>query len=80
MELIVYEVSRVHFKDQGYVYQVIKCDLIDENQVEFQILLNGMTQTIIKNENGWMGKNSLLLNQDLIRTIGASIANQYRLD
>jgi hypothetical protein len=80
MELIMYEALKVAFKNKDYVYQIIKHKFYLHGCAEFQILLDGMTQTIVKNQSGWTTKNSFEENADLIKAIGESISSRYQLE
>ena len=73
------EQLKVLFNNWNYYFQILNYKLTSNN-VEIQILLNGVTRTLVKKENGsWtLKQGNNLLQNELIESIGKTLSKQFR--
>lgn len=73
------QVFTINLKGADFHYQLIKLNQIDR-EVESQILLQGTTITLCKDDTGWRQKESSIpVLKELIQAIGNSISLRYRI-
>jgi hypothetical protein len=73
------QIFTINLKGSEFHYQLIKLNQIDRI-VESQILLQGTTVTLCKDDKGWTQKeNTIPLLNELIQAIGNSISLRYRI-
>jgi predicted nicotinamide N-methyase len=72
---------RITFKDNDYVYQIINSKLIDQYTTEFDIILNGDTVSLIKDEKRlWVQKDEIKsIDPELVHALGRSVSLRLRL-
>jgi hypothetical protein len=74
------QVLTINVDKSKYQFQVLKLNQVNRSIVESQILLQGNTVTLCKDEKGWIqkdGTNPII--QDLVKAIGNSISLRYRV-
>lgn len=73
------QVFTINLSGSAFHYQLIKLNQINRT-VESQILLQGTTVTLCKDEKGWTQKeNTVPIVKELVQAIGNSISLRYRI-
>ena len=74
------QVLRITFNNTDYTFQILNATPLSTENHEIQILLNGVTVTIIKDKSGWKPKNDFN-HQDfgLAAAIGKVLSLRYRI-
>lgn len=71
---------RITFNDKDYVYYINNSSSINKATTELQILLNGETLDLVKNERKvWVQKGENTLDPEFIQAIGRSISLRFRM-
>jgi hypothetical protein len=71
---------RITFNGQDYHFQILNSKPINKSDQEIQLLLNGITTTLIKDDNGWrLKEQGDPENVDLAVAIGKAIGLRYRI-
>ncbi|HTI57903.1 hypothetical protein [Mucilaginibacter sp.] len=72
---------RITFNDTDYAYQIVNSKLIDRDTTELELILNGETIELHRDQNkGWIQKDSnSSVNPDLIQALGRSVSLRLRM-
>lgn len=71
---------RITFNDKDYVYYINNSSSINKATTELQILLNGETLDLVKNDRKvWVQKGENTLDPEFIQAIGRSISLRFRM-
>ena len=71
---------RITFNDKDYVYYINNSSSINKATTELQILLNGETLDLVKNDKKiWIQKGENTLDPEFIQAIGRSISLRFRM-
>jgi len=74
------QVLRITFDQIDYSFQILNSKPISKTDQEIQILLNGVTTTLIKDDSGWHPKTAGDFEKaGLAAAIGKAIALRYRI-
>jgi hypothetical protein len=70
---------RITYNNSDHTFQIVNSDPISKSTTELEILLEGKTIKLIKND-GWIQKeNDESLDESLIQAIGKAISLRYRI-
>jgi hypothetical protein len=72
---------RITFKDDDYIYQIIKSKQINNTTNEIELLLNGEKIELIRDTKlVWKQKNEIQsLDSDLVQALGRSVSLRLRM-
>jgi len=72
---------RITFNDTDYAYQIVNSKLIDRDTTELEIILNGETIGLQRDQTkGWIQKdNNSSLDPGLIQALGRSVSLRLRM-
>ena len=74
------QVLRITFDQIDYSFQILNSKPISKSDQEIQILLNGVTTTLVKDASGWHPKTADdFAKAGLATAIGKAIALRYRI-
>ena len=74
------QVLRITFNNIDYTFQILNTRPVSKETKEIQILLNGVTYTLICNERQWVPKTEAgEMPSELAAAIGKMIALRYRI-
>jgi hypothetical protein len=74
------QVLRITFNNIDYTFQILNTSPVSRETKEIQILVNGVTQTLICNERQWVPKTETgEIPHGLAAAIGKMIALRYRI-
>lgn len=74
------QVLRITFNQKDYNFQILNSKPVSKADQEIQILLNGVTTTLIKDINGWHPKEEGDIEiVELAVAIGKAIGLRYRI-
>ncbi len=74
------QVLRITFDQIDYSFQILNSKPISKSDQEIQILLNGVTTTLVKDASGWHPKTADdFAKAGLAAAIGKAIAFRYRI-
>lgn len=74
------QVFTISLQGDKFHYQLLKLNQKDRRQVESEILLQGNTVTLYKDDSGWKQKEDALpLVKELLQAIGNSLSLRYRI-
>jgi len=80
LEPIMGQVLRITFNQQDYTFEILNTRPVSKETEEIQILLNGVTCTLVCQERRWLPKTeSGELPNELAAAIGKAIALRYRI-
>lgn len=72
---------RITFKDDDYTYQINNSNQIDQNTTTLQLILNGETINLVKDDKqSWVQKDSeTTIDPELIQALGRSVSLRLRM-
>ena len=72
---------RITFNDNDYVYQIVNSKLINQNTTELELILNGESLELVKDDKkGWVQKDATnTLDPDLVQALGRSVSLRLRM-
>jgi|GEM_PF-343606 len=71
---------RITYNDKDYVYHINNSSSINKATTELQIILNGETLDLIKDERKvWVQKGESTLDPELIQALGRSVSLRFRM-
>jgi hypothetical protein len=74
------QVLRITFNNIDYNYQILNTSPVSMETQEIQILVEGTTQTLVRNGNQWLPKEpDETLVPDLVTAIGRALGLRYRI-
>jgi hypothetical protein len=74
------QVLRITFNNMDYTFQILNTRPVSKETKEIQILLNGVTLTLVCNERQWVPKSEAEDSPyELVAAIGRMIALRYRI-
>jgi hypothetical protein len=74
------QVLRITFNNIDYTFEILNTRPVSKETKEIQILLNGVTQTLVCNERRWVPKTEVgEMPNELASAIGKMIALRYRI-
>jgi hypothetical protein len=74
------QVLRITFNNIDYNYQILNTRPVSKETQEIQILLEGTTQTLVRNGNQWLPKETdETVVPDLVVAIGRALGLRYRI-
>jgi len=80
LQPIMGQVLRITFNQQDYTFEILNTRPVSKETEEIQILLNGVTYTLVCEQRRWVPKTeSGELPNELAAAIGKTIALRYRI-
>ena len=74
------QVLRITYNNTDYTFQILNTSPLSKEDREIQILVNGITTTIIKDNNGWRPKDDTDADAvGLATAIGKSLTLRFRI-
>ncbi|MCO5936718.1 hypothetical protein NAF17_14335 [Mucilaginibacter sp. RB4R14] len=72
---------RITFNDKDYVYQIVNSRLINQNTTELELLLNGETLQLTKQNTIWIQKEGEhdILDPQFVQALGRSVSLRLRM-
>lgn len=72
---------RITFNDTDYAYQIVNSKIIDRDTTELELILNGETIGLQRDQNkGWVQKDdSSTIDPDLVQALGRSVSLRLRM-
>lgn len=71
---------RITFNDKDYVYYINNSSSINKGTTELQIVLNGETIDLIKDDRKvWVQKDMATIDPEFIQALGRSVSLRFRM-
>ena len=72
---------RITYNDKDYVYHINNTSAIDKGTTELQIVLNGETIDLVKDERKvWVQKGgTLTIDPEFVQALGRSVSLRFRM-
>ena len=71
---------RITFNDKDYVYHINNSSAINKTTTELQIVLNGETIDLVKDERKvWIQKGGSALDPEFVQALGRSVSLRFRM-
>ncbi|MBL4675948.1 MAG: hypothetical protein JKY70_07065 [Mucilaginibacter sp.] len=71
---------RITFNDQDYVYQIMNSNLINKHTTELELILNGETLHLVKENTVWrLRETGHLLDPEFVQALGRSVSLRMRM-